>query len=54
MRLRVMAGLMGAIALIWLVSWMLGLPVTRSLAMLLAVPYAGLTAYLAWERARAR
>lgn len=54
MRLRVMIGLMVAIALTWLASWILGLPVTRSLAMLLAVPYAGLTTYLVWERVRAR
>jgi hypothetical protein len=53
MRLRFMAGLMVTIALIWLASWALDLPLTRSLATLLAVPYAGLTAYLAWERVRA-
>ncbi len=53
MRLRVMAGLMVAIALIWLASSILGLPVTRSLATLLAIPYAVLTAYLVWERVRA-
>lgn len=54
MRLGVVAGLMAVIALIWLASWVLGLPNTQLLATLLAVPYAGLTAYLAWERVRAR
>ena len=54
MRLRVMAGLMAAIALTWWTSWILGLPVAQSLATLLAIPYAGLTAYLVWERIRAR
>jgi hypothetical protein len=54
MRLRVVAGLLIAIALIWLASGILGLPVTQSLATLLAVPYAGLTAYLVWERVRTR
>ncbi len=53
MRLQVMVGLMVVIALVWLASWILGLPVTRSFATLLAVPYAGLTGYLAWERVRA-
>ena len=54
MRLQLVAGLMAVIAFMWLVSWIFGLPATRSLATLLAVPYASLTAYLAWERVRAR
>jgi hypothetical protein len=54
MRLGLVAGLTGAIALAWLASWALGLHITQSLATLLVIPYAGLTAYLAWNRTRAR
>ena len=54
MRLSFVAGILVAIALIWLASSIIGLPVTRSLATLLAIPYAALTAYLVWGRVRAR
>jgi hypothetical protein len=49
-----MVGLMVALALIWLATGLLQLPVTQSLATLLAVPYGALTAYLVWQRVRAR
>jgi hypothetical protein len=48
-----MASLTVAISVIWFGSWIFGLPVTQTLAALLVVPYAGFTAYLAWERVRA-
>ena len=53
MRLRLMVWLTVAISVIWLASWMLGLPVTQSLATLLAIPYGATTAYLAWQHVRA-
>lgn len=54
MRLPLMTGLTVAVFLIWLVSFILGLPATQILATLLLIPYAGVTAYLAWERVRTR
>jgi hypothetical protein len=54
MRLSLVAGILVAIALIWLASSIIGLPVTRALATLLAIPYGLLTAYLVWGRVRAR
>jgi hypothetical protein len=49
-----MAGLMVVIGLTWLASFILGLPVTQAIATLMAIPYGGLTAYLAWQHVRAR
>jgi len=49
-----MTGLTVGISLIWLTSWMLGLTLTLMLATLLVIPYAGITAYLAWQQVRVR
>jgi hypothetical protein len=49
-----MAALMIGLAVIWLAAGIVGLPVTQSLAALLAVPYGSFTAYLVWARVRAR
>jgi hypothetical protein len=54
MRLRVMASMTAIILLIWLGAWLVGLPSTQWMAAMLAVPYAGFTAYLAYARVRTR
>jgi hypothetical protein len=54
MRLNVMAGLTVIILLVWAASWVVGLPHTQLIAALLAIPYAGITVYLAWAQVRAR
>jgi hypothetical protein len=54
MRLRSMTGATIGISVIWVGSWILGLPVTQLLATLLFVPYAGATVYLAWADVRSQ
>lgn len=49
-----MVGLTAVILLVWLGSWAAGLQATQLLAMLLAIPYVGFTAVMAWGRVRTR
>jgi hypothetical protein len=51
-RLRVIAGLTVILLLVSAVSWLAGLRLTPLIGAALAIPYAGLTVYLAWGRVR--